>query len=211
MSNTTLKQGQQLLNLVAQSDIKRDEFQILLESGRFTALLQEFTVESAHDEPQHPEPQHPEPTITLIKVPLDYSRTLIAMRDATKCDGYVSPDLNDEHFPVEARECGERELVLVCFHRPIKDDEDPAKSELLRELGKLGLKPEGPPELCAIGEHHPELQREFPIVARRQVWRHPDGNLVCPLLGGSDRRRSLRLLDVHDRWHDNVWFLASRK
>ena len=206
MSKTTLKQGQQLLNLVAQSDIKRDEFQTLLESGRFTALLREFTVESAHDEPQHPEP-----TITPIKVPPDYSRTLIAMRDATHCDGYVSPDLNDENFPVEARGNGERELVYVCFHREIGDNEDPAKSELLRELDRLGLQPEGPPELCAIGEHHPELQRGFPIVARRQVWRSPDGSLICPVLFECARRRSLSLFSVRHRWDDYCWFLASRK
>jgi hypothetical protein len=151
------------------------------------------------------------PTITSIRVRVDYTRTLVEMRNATKCDGYVNPDLNDVHLPVEVRESGERELVLVCFHREVGDNEDPAKSELLRELDMLGLQPEGPPEIFAVGEHHPELQLLFPIVARRQVWRDPLGLLRCPILYCNEPEREVDLPDIQSRWSDDYRFLASRK
>ncbi|MDH5597106.1 MAG: hypothetical protein OEY44_03305 [Candidatus Peregrinibacteria bacterium] len=189
------------ITLIVDSGIGSVGYQDFLESGRFAEGLREFRVE----------PAHPEPTITQIKVPLDYTRTLVEMRDATSCDGYVASEVNDENFPVEPGKSGERELELVCFHREIKDDENPARSELLQELDKLGLKPEGPPELCAVGEHQPDLQREFPIVARRQVWRSPDGILVVPILDEYDYGRGLSLDDVGSRWRYSDWFLASRK
>lgn len=204
MKMVTPKQIAKTINLVADSGIESSQYQRLLQSGRFTALLHEFVSE---------EEAHPEPTITPIKVPLDYARTLVQMRDAWKYNGYVNADLNDENFPVEAGQSGEREFVLVCFNRPIDDDEDPSKSELLKELDKLGLVPEGPMELCFVGtdERTRDLQRKFPIVARRQVWRGPDGYLRCPILDGSVDGRDLDLSLVRHRWLDDYRFLASRK
>jgi len=154
----------------------------------------------------------PEPTITSITVPIDYTRTLVAMRDAGKCDGYVDLNLNDANFSVGAGQGSEYKLIyIICFHRDIGDNEDPAKSKLLEELGKLGFQPEGPAESCAVGEHHPDLQRQFPIVARRQVWRDPRGVPLCPILRGDSTYRSQFLHDVRYGWRDDCRFLASRK
>lgn len=193
----TDRQRDIIVELLENSEIDSVGVQKLLDSGRFHALLEEFTV-------------HPELTVTPIKVTMDYSRTFVQMRDAGKYD-YVNPEFNDTNFPVEAGENGDSELVLVCFHRDVDDDEDKKESELLRELDKLGLKPEGPPELCAVGERHPELQREFPIVARRQVWRDPDGDLFCPVLDASSVGCGIDLYDVHGSWNASDRFLCSRK
>lgn len=151
------------------------------------------------------------PTITPISFPRDYNRTLVAMRDAMKCDGHVEQLVNDANFPVDARD-DDRRIVLVCFNRAIVDHEDPEKSELMFELDKLGLQPEGPPELCMVGEHHPNLQCMFPIVARRQVWRDPHDVDRYPFLVGSDGIRQLGLLGVRGMyWSCNYRFLASYK
>lgn len=209
----TDRQREIIVDLFETSEIDSEGLERLLDSGRLHALVEEFTGDSAH----------PKTTIMPIRVPVDYTRALEAMRIAARCEGYANPDLNDENFPVEAWEpnlldvCfgdvfgGERQLFLVCFHRKINDDENPAKSELLRELDKLGLQPEGPPELCAVGEHHPILQREFSIAARRQVWRDPRGRLVCPVLYEDCDERRLSLFKVDYRWNHYFRFLASRK
>ena len=154
---------------------------------------------------------HYEPTITPITFARNYGQTLVEAQDAIRLNGYVEQDFNGQNFPPEGRD-DEREFVLVCFHRDIDDDGDPAKSELLRELDKLGLVPEGAMELCFVGtdERTRYLKRKFPIVARRQVWRNPDVGFVCPVLRGR-HERGLYLNPVDYRWFDFDRFLASRK
>jgi len=204
MSKATLSQGQQLLNLVSQSGIARDQLQALLESGRLSVLLQDFMEDQS-------ELAHPKPTITPIEFDCHYGQTLVKARDAMELEGYVEQNVNDINFK---RNCPapNQEFVLVCFHRDIYDDEDPDKSELLRELDKLGLKPASPMELCFVGrdERTRDLQREFPIVARSQVWRDPHGHLHCPFLHEDYDGRYLSLRHVQ-YWLSNCRFLASRK
>lgn len=194
MSKATLPQGQQLLNLVAQSDIQRDEFQEFLGSGEFTKLLWKFI----------------KPRITWIRVPVNYTRTLGEMRDAAHLDRYCL-HFDDKNFPVEVGESGDRAFAIICFRRELHDDEDPAKSELLLELDKLGLQPEGPPELCAVGEHRPDLE----CIARRQTWRNYDGELVFPMLYTVGGKRQIELgrcnMGRSSMWHSSAHFLASRK
>ena len=201
-STVTPKQSSKTLQLIAESGISSEQYQKgVLESGAFTDLLRK-AMET---------PDIPEPTITPIPFSPAPGSTLVEMRDAMGLDGYVNPSFNDGNFPIENRKDDDREFVLVCFNRAIDDDEDPEKSELLRELGKLGLEPEGPPELCGVGISHPDLQREFPIVARRQVWRGPLGSVYCPVLSVYDGGRKLLLDRVRGGWYGTCRFLASRK
>lgn len=201
MSRTTLSQSQQLLSIVSHSGINRKDFQDLLESSRLSILLHEFKSQINHSGP----------TITPIHLPIDHGRTLVERRDAGKYD-YVIPDFSDAHFPLEADEEVEREFVLVCFHREMEDNENPAKSELLCELDRMDLRPEGPVALCAVGEHHPRLQKNFFIVARKQLWRAIDGDIVCPVLGRLQRMRLIQLCDIRYGWDmADYQFLASRK
>jgi hypothetical protein len=154
----------------------------------------------------------------LILPPINYSRTLFQMRDAGKYDRVSSYFNGDSSF--ENRDGEDRDFFMVCFHRPIRDAEDSAESELISELDKLHLEPEGLPELLAVGEYHPDIQRilmqrELMIVARKRVWRDPSNHLVCPVL---HRHRDWRhlLVDKIISWEDDDYgrlyrFLVSRK
>ena len=211
MSLVTPKQIAKTINLIADSGIDSAHYQALLESGRFSALLREFMEDKS-------ESGRPEPTIIPLKFAGKYSDfrrrypTLVEARNAMRLDGDVEQEVNDTNFPPEGRD-GDREFVLVCFHRDIDDhEEDPEKSELLRELDKLGLQSEGPMELCFVGtdEWTRDLQRQFCIAARRQVWWRLGERFDCPILD-EDNGRYLTNFDCPRTWDDNCWFLASRK
>lgn len=204
MKLVTPKQIAKTINLIQESGIRSDQYQALLESGRLTTLLLEFMKKvDPHTLPCR------EPTITPINLEVDYKSPLTRMRDTGKYY-YVNLDLNSKNFPVEIRE-GTLEFLLVFFDRDMDDNENPSKSALLRELDQLGLQPEGPLELCALGKQYPELQQEFPIVARRQVWRHSDGNLMCPVLTTHDKGRAIILACIESGWVGPCRFLCSRK
>jgi len=208
----TPRQIAKTISLIAQSGIIQVQYQTLLKSGKFTALLREFMEESAHDEPKHPKP-----TIKSIKVCMDYSRTLVEIRDSDRFE-YRDPNFNDVNFPVERGEDGEREFFLVSFKRGITDDEDPARSEILLALDKLGFRPEGAMELCTVGMLCPELMDIGHILGRRQLWQSPDGKLCCPDLGlynlegpDGDDGLGLGLTEISHGWGQTDLFLCSRK
>lgn len=218
MSMVTLKQIAKTINLIAESGIESTGYQRLLESGRFTELLREFTEERELEKWLSQQSQDPdvtaelvdiEPTITPVTFARNYDLTLVQARDGMGLDAYVEQEINDTNFPPEGRD-GDREFVLVCFNRDIDDHEDPEKSELLKELGKLNLEPEGPMELCFLGvdEQTRKLQRQFPIVARRQTWKRQECIPRCPVLFGYT---GLFHKEVRIRWSDDYRFLASRK
>ena len=124
---------------------------------------------------------------------------------------WAHDEFRSDRPPFKVRSGGERELVLVCFNRDVADSDVDSESELLRELDRLGLQPEGLPELCAFGAKHPDLQREFPIAARRAAWRSASGNIVCPIVNWHDSDRTLAVNLVRNCWHRNCRFLASSK
>lgn len=154
---------------------------------------------------------NPEPTIIPIEVSVDYSRTLVQMRDSGRYD-ICSDDLNDENFPIETGQSGKKILVLVGFNRIIDDSENPAESELLRELDRLDLEPAGPAELCAFGEKYPKLPCGPRIVARRQVWQPPGDDPACPVFHVLFKKRIMIVISILVfRWDPDDLFLASFK
>jgi len=193
MSKATLNQSQELLKLVAQSGIKRDGLQALLESGRFSALLREFMEDGV------PEPS----TYTLF---VDYDRSLADMIKAGRYD-WTNDDITVEHFPLNKRESGEVELHVVHFgcHMTTK--------EVLAELDKRGLRPAELPELLALGSAHPDLQRDYPLVALGSGWPDPYGDLYVPILREDDDKRNLDLgwVDPGIQWVGSYRFVAVSK
>jgi hypothetical protein len=194
----SFRQGRQLLGLIARSKIEFKECQELLKSGRLTELLLEFRCAKR------------EPTITPFCVVVDYGRKLNESCDSCGCLG--GNVFQEKNLRVESRWKGKcmRDLFLVCFHREISDDEDSAKSELLKELDKLGLQSEGAAELCAVGKQHPYLQQQFTIVARQQGWELSGNTRGYPVLGMCAGSRILSL-EKANIWSSTSRFLASRK
>lgn len=148
---------------------------------------------------------------------VDHGRTLPAAIDAGNYDwkndayqglawnDWAAPDGTTEHFPTDPAERVETELVLVHLDRAATTD------EVLAEFDRLDLVPAVIPETLAFGEHHPDVQREFPVVGLGSVWPGPDGDrrVVC-LWSGADGRC------LYLRWYGRQWppggrFLGARK
>ena len=90
---------------------------------------------------------------------------------------------------------------------------------MIAEMDKRGYRPATIEELLALGESHPALQREFPIIALGSCWMIPHGaGSLVPGLWAIFGDRYLAVgwlesrLDYNSlRWDDNYRFLAVRK
>jgi hypothetical protein len=78
-------------------------------------------------------------------------------------------------------------------------------------MDKAGYRPATLAELLALGEAHPELQKEFPIVALGSIWHDADGNRDVPVLSFDGSRRKLFLNWFVNDWYVNFRFLGVRK
>lgn len=63
-------------------------------------------------------------------------------------------------------------------------------------------------QLLALSKRHPDMQREFPIIAHGSRWL--DGYLFVPVLGGNGRDRGLYLSRCDNGWRSGCWFLGAR-
>jgi hypothetical protein len=206
MSTVTPNQIAKVIIIIAQSGIERNALQKLLESGRFSELLQEFS-ELLQDQAV--------PTVTTYKVTVDYSMSLADMIAAGKYDMVTKEMMTQARFPFEARDAEEVELHLVHF------DRETTTREVLAELVERGLRPATLPELCALGAFLPQLQRQFHIVALGSRWQNSHGYLYYPLLqelSGVDKLGGARKLtatgwddEPGDWWFGNERFLAVSK
>jgi hypothetical protein len=160
-------------------------------------------------------PKHPTSTITSYTVSVDTGLTPL---EIVKSDMFT--DIDSEEFlsgrsPFKARAGGERELLLVHFDRRIRDSPVDAESELLSELDRLGLRPEGLPELCALGARRTRQRSQLPIIMARgaayTVDRSCYKQLVCPVLVEGRKSPRLSFRSAHSDWPRAFHFLASRK
>lgn len=147
----------------------------------------------------------PEPTITTYgALTVDYDMVLEAMVKAGQYD-WVDPDITAEHFPIVGKGKVQRVPLTVHFGRDMDD------ADVTTEFERLGLEDGAIEELTAFGAKYPELQREFPILARKSVWRNRFGRPHGPCLDRGDRERSLYLYIRERRWLHPCRFLAFRK
>lgn len=140
---------------------------------------------------------------TVFAVTVNYGRTLQAMIKDGHYD-WSNDDITHEHFPINRGREEKDELKLTLFHpnRPIESD------EAIDEMAKQGLRPATLPELLALGEEHPDLQREFPIIALGSVWQGRGGDRDCPCLDESAGERHLYLRCFGGEWDERCRFLA---
>jgi len=114
--------------------------------------------------------------MTSYKVMVDYSMSLEDMIAAGKYD-FVNGYITTTNFPIDREETGKEdvEVILVCLGESLTTEQ--VKSEFYRR----GLKPATIMELLALGASHPELQREFSILALGSSLRNR-GHLYFPYL-----------------------------
>ncbi|MEK7611754.1 MAG: hypothetical protein AAB407_00160 [Patescibacteria group bacterium] len=119
----------------------------------------------------------------------------------------VKSDIKSRNFSTKCSGLAEVAVGLIHLNRisSIYDVRD--------EISRMGYCPIGLYELLALGEHYPNLQREFPIVALASVWRVPGGCHVreVPYLAGDSSDRSLGLRNLEASWPEFFRFAAIRK
>lgn len=132
------------------------------------------------------------------------NRSRAEMIKAGKYD-WTNDDINEKNFPFEGK--GERKESIILFHfnKTMQSD------DVIVEIDKEGYRPANADEILALGEKHPSLQREFPIIALGSVWRYPDGDRRVVALWNVAGERSLFLRWFKGGWNDYFRFAAVRK
>ncbi len=196
--DATLRQGIKMLTLIEQKEMPCERLQKLLASGLIADLLDANVDAVNRNAFRQLIGLKPFNVYTLT---INYTRSV---EDGIRAGKYEwsSSDITSSHFPSEETGTKEVSIELIHFGR------DMETNEVLSELDKMGLRPATLKELLTLGEKHPDLQREFPIIALGSVWRDPGGDRDCACLGRDDSRRRLHLLWIGRRWDDYCRFAA---
>jgi hypothetical protein len=144
---------------------------------------------------------------------IDYSRPLAEVVAAGNYS-YASSNITEENFPTDKGDpevvgnptgVNVTQAVLVHLDRVVDSD------DVLAELERQGLRPGTMFELAYFGEQHPDIQRQFPVVALGSVWTSPSGDRDVGYLWEDDDDRELSLDWYGNRWYAYYRFLAFRK
>ena len=149
-------------------------------------------------------PPDEKPATPPYLVTVDYGMSLADMIAAGRYD-WTNSDITAKHFPVKGEGKAEVEIQLVHFDRVMGSD------DVIRELDKMGLRPAAIEELLAFGAKYPDVQREFPIVALKSVWRSAFGYRYVACLSGDGSGRDLHLRWFGFGWSEFCRFAAVRK
>jgi hypothetical protein len=126
------------------------------------------------------------PNLTPYVVTVDYNRSLPEMIAAGRYDR-ADREITAEHFPLTGEGKVEMALILVHFNRNILVD------DALTVMDQLGLRSAVLPELLALGEMHPAVQKEFPIIAFGSIWEERTCLYRVPYLYRALAKRKLNL------------------
>jgi len=140
-------------------------------------------------------------------ITVDYNQTIEQMVAAGSYN-YANRDISSANFGQEvvAKKGVREELKAVLLHL----DRVATSQEVLAEMERLGLRPATLAELLALGAKHPELQREFPIIALgSSCTLH--GYRQVAFLWSDVSRRGLYLSSFGGRWTGHCRFLAVSK
>ena len=161
MKEATLNQAGKVLEVIGQKGIPREQLQKLLGSGLLSDLL-DANVDSVDRDTFRQaiglKPLGAHTTITRYPMLIDYDRLVEDGIKAGKYD-WKNDDIMSKNFP--SQETGTREATVELF----RYGKDMSTDEVLAELDKQGYRPATLKELLAIGEKHPDLQKEFLIFA----------------------------------------------
>ncbi len=148
---------------------------------------------------------HDEKTV-VGSVTVDYSKTLDEMIAAGSYDS-TNSDINTVHFPVKGKGAVPINLEIVHFNNA-----ELRTSEVEDRLDRMAYRTATLPELLAFGAKHPELRRQFSIIALGSSWFDDDVRHV-PYLDehGGERKLSLIWTISGSRWSGHYRFLVVRK
>lgn len=141
----------------------------------------------------------------LFRLTVDHALSVEEMVAVGKYD-WVNSDITHKHFP-HNRKRGAEEVVaeLIHYNRGMSSD------DALADFDSKGLRPATLPELLALGEKHPDIQREFPVAALGSVWQSLGGSRFVACLYRRDAERCLGLIWFGLGWASGCRFLAVRK
>ncbi len=143
--------------------------------------------------------------VRTMTVLVDETKTVDELVKVGKFD-WLNNNITSANFPNPAGgTTGNQELALFHFGKAMSSDAASA------EMDKEGYEPATIWDLLAFAKKEPNLQRQFPIVALKSIWRDPGRGRLVPYLCGDavDRRLDLDCLGVD--WGDRYRFLARRK
>jgi len=196
--NATLRQAAKILSLFNETSV--EQVQAIIKSG-FLADLRDGNIDGVNRDAFR----------QLIGLKRLNIYTLLAnydrsVEEAIKAGKYnwFDNNITSNHFPSEEAGAKEVSIELVHFGRNMVTD------EVLSELDK-GVRPATLKELLALGEKHPNLQREFPIIALGSVWQDLSGRRFCACLCRCGSERYLGLGSVGSKWRDYCRFAAVHK
>ena len=142
-----------------------------------------------------------------IKLTVDYTKTV----EQAITDGnydWKNDDIIVKNFPISPEMIGKKvEVVTKLFYF----NRDISSNDGISEMKKAGYRPATLMELLALGAVHPELQRQFPIVALGSVWHWACVGRFVPFLYVNDYKRGLKLSFVAGDWGAHYRFLGVRK
>jgi len=156
-------------------------------------------------------------------IPVNLTRTLAEMVSAGKYD-YANPNIVEKNFPIQRPSVSEDAVEGGPYRTPAVSNDSikivlvhlnkvATTTEVLEHMDKLGLRPARIEELLALGEKHPDIQCQFPLVALGSVWVNSDGyrNVACLVWYGSERNLILRWDVPGYRWGEACRFVAVSK
>jgi len=119
---------------------------------------------------------------------------------------WSNDNITSQNFPKPASgQKSKRKVVLFHFNKNMSSE------AVIAEMDKASCEPATIWDLLGLAAKEPDLQREFPIVALKSVWRHPDGNLSVPALYCYAGGRILYLDCFEFGWREDYRFLGRRK
>jgi hypothetical protein len=137
-----------------------------------------------------------------VSIVVDTSRSLGSMIGSGKYD-WVHPDITAEHFPPGNANWRRLNIKLISFKR------DMQPHEVLYELRRLNLRAVTLPELLALGEARPDLQKNHPIIGLGSIWEDDFGDRWSPQLDYDFDRRNLDLQLINFAIFDNNYRFAA--
>ena len=142
-----------------------------------------------------------------VKLTVDYTKTV----EQAIADGnydWKNSDVTAKNFPISPEMIGKKvDISGRLFHF----DRNIGSENAIKKMDSDGCRPATLMELLALGATHPELQKQFPIIALGSVWRTFIGFRQVPYLDVNDDDRELDLSYFGDDWWACCRFLGVRK